>query len=113
MASSEGAVQKAGTALAGLALASGLLMPFAADAGFQFPPIDKTDKNRCQFKSSAIGQANAARDKLYDLRECPMEGKNATGFDVAGAIMVGGDFSKVNFKEATMSKVYANEAKFD
>lgn len=27
---------------------------------------------RCMFKSSAMGQANAARDKLYDLRECDM-----------------------------------------
>lgn len=28
--------------------------------------------SRCAFKSSAMGQANAARDKLYDLRECDM-----------------------------------------
>ncbi len=28
--------------------------------------------SRCVFKSSAMGQANAARDKLYDLRECDM-----------------------------------------
>ena len=31
-----------------------------------------TPVNRCAFKSSAMGQANAARDKLYDLRECDM-----------------------------------------
>jgi uncharacterized protein YjbI with pentapeptide repeats len=77
-----------------------------------------------QFKSSAMGQANAARDKLYDLRECPMSGKDATGADIAGmrtypwppqtlshsrlrtgAIMAKGDFSKVKFKDAMMSKV--------
>lgn len=43
-----------------------------ADGGttkFSLPPISQA-KDRCTFKSSAMGQANAARDSLYDLREC-------------------------------------------
>lgn len=36
---------------------------------FSLPPVSQA-KDRCEFKSSAMGQANAARDKLYDLREC-------------------------------------------
>ena len=60
-----------------------------------------------------MGQANAARDSLYDLRECPMSGTSAEGFDISGALLAKGDFSKVNFKEAQLSKVYAPEAKFD
>ena len=39
---------------------------------FSLPPINYSQKDRCSFKSSTIGQANAARDKLYDLRECDM-----------------------------------------
>ena len=35
---------------------------------FKLPPIDFADKSRCTLSSSNIGQANAARDKLYDLR---------------------------------------------
>merc|ERR1719382_700060 len=63
--------------------------------------------------SSAMGQANAARDALYDLRECPMAGAKAGGFDLSGALMADGEFSKVDFKEAQLSKVYAPGAKFD
>ena len=51
-----------------------------------------------------MGQANAARDALYDLRECPMSATSAEGFDISGALMASGDFSKVNFKEAQLSK---------
>lgn len=36
---------------------------------FSLPPVSQA-KDRCVFKSSAMGQANAARDSLYDLREC-------------------------------------------
>lgn len=51
-----------------------------------------------------MGQANAARDKLYDLRECSMVGADAAGFDISGALLAKGDFSKVNFKETQLSK---------
>lgn len=37
-----------------------------------FPSFHERSCCRCVFKSSAMGQANAARDKLYDLRECDM-----------------------------------------
>lgn len=60
-----------------------------------------------------MGQANAARDSLYDLRECKMSGTSAAGFDISGALLAKGDFSKVDFTESQLSKVYAPEAIFD
>ena len=60
-----------------------------------------------------MGQANAARDSLYDLRECPMSGTDAAGFDISGALLANGDFSKTNFKETQFSKVYGAGANFD
>lgn len=32
-----------------------------------------------------MGQANAARDSLYDLRECKMAGSDASTFDMCAA----------------------------
>ena len=46
---------------------------------FRLPPINLSDKNRCVLNSSAMGQANAARDSLYDLRQCNLSGAVATG----------------------------------
>ena len=111
------APQLAAAALSALLLLPGLgpVPPALADGDtkeFKFPPIDRANKDRCKWTSSAMGQANAARDSLYDLRQCPMSGKNAAGFDISGAIMADGDFSNTNFKEAQLSKVYAPEAKF-
>jgi hypothetical protein len=51
---------------------------------FKFPPIDFGDKDRCKLNSSTIGQANAARDKLYDLRQCQLSGLKAIGYDLSG-----------------------------
>lgn len=51
---------------------------------FKFPPIDKSDTNRCILKGSNMGQANAARDKLYDLRQCQLSGVKAIGYDLSG-----------------------------
>ena len=52
---------------------------------FKFPPIDYSDVNRCILKGgSSMGQANAARDKLYDLRQCKLSGADATGYDLSG-----------------------------
>merc|ERR1719353_1800998 len=93
-----------------------MLPAFAAESeqlNYKFPPIDRTKKDRCQFSGSAMGQANAARDSLYDLRECQMQGGSAAGFDISGALLAKGDFSKVNFVETQLSKVYAPEANFD
>jgi len=84
-------------------------MPSYADGQtkeFKLPPIDFKDKSRCTLSSSAIGQANAARDKLYDLRECKLSGEKAAGFDLSGVIMTKTDVSKVDFKEAYFSKGY-------
>jgi uncharacterized protein YjbI with pentapeptide repeats len=75
-------------------------------AKFKLPPIDISDKNRCNLNSSSMGQANAARDKLYDLRQCKLVGANAQGFDLSGVIMTDTDVSKANFKEAYFSKAY-------
>jgi len=52
---------------------------------FKFPPIDFSDKQRCVLKSSSMGQANAARDSLFDLRQCQLAGVKAAGFDLSGA----------------------------
>jgi len=95
----------------------GPIPPAIADVGedinYRFPPIDRTKKDRCKLLSSAIGQANAARDSLYDLRECKLAGSNAATYDLSGALMAEGDFSKSNFKEAQLSKVWAPGAIFD
>jgi uncharacterized protein YjbI with pentapeptide repeats len=42
-----------------------------------------------------------------------MENKDAKKYDIAGAIMLEGNFAGVNFKEVTMSKVLAQKANFD
>jgi len=118
------ALRPAAQTAAAFALSSLLLLPLGgvvppalADGDtkeFKFPPIDrKNDKQRCQFSGSAMGQANAARDSLYDLRECKMTGASAAGFDISGALLAKGDFSNVDFKEAQLSKVYAPNANFD
>ena len=60
-----------------------------------------------------MGQANAARDSLYDLRECQMDKSDASSFDLSGALMANGVFSNANFKETQLSKVYAPGANFD
>ena len=70
------------------AMAGSLLLPMTADAGFQLPPIDKNEKNRCEFKNSAMGQSNAAKDKLYDLRECDMSGQVETLRDLSVSVSV-------------------------
>ena len=46
-----------------------------------------------------MGQANGARDKLYDLRECKLTGQSGAGKDMSGAIFSEADFSGVDFKE--------------
>lgn len=56
----------------------------ALDQQYKLPPIDRKDTNRCQLVSSSIGQANAARDKLYDLRECDLRGQSGAGKDLSG-----------------------------
>lgn len=94
--------------IVGLSLLSAPL-PAMADGQtekFKLPPIDFTDKSRCSLSSSTIGQANAARDKLYDLRQCKLSGADAPGFDLSGVIMTDTDVSKANFKEAYFSKGY-------
>jgi len=47
----------------------------ALEQQYKLPPIDRSDKSRCELRSSSMGQANAARDKLYDLRECDLKGQ--------------------------------------
>ncbi|KAJ1623269.1 hypothetical protein T492DRAFT_599762 [Pavlovales sp. CCMP2436] len=80
---------------------------------YKFPPIDSKKVGRCKFVSSAMGQANAARDSLYDLRECQMDQGNAQGFDISGALMASGSFKGADFKTAQLSKVYGPGANFD
>ena len=42
---------------------------------YKLPPIDRKDPDRCLLSTSNMGQANAARDKLFDLRECDLKGQ--------------------------------------
>ena len=53
-----------------------------------------------------MGQANAQRDKLYDLRQCNLSGKDASGFDLSGVIMKDTDVSNTKFVESQFSKGY-------
>eukprot|EP00537_Pseudo-nitzschia_pungens_P014036 CAMPEP_0172386838 /NCGR_PEP_ID=MMETSP1061-20121228/4287_1 /TAXON_ID=37318 /ORGANISM="Pseudo-nitzschia pungens, Strain cf. pungens" /LENGTH=241 /DNA_ID=CAMNT_0013116325 /DNA_START=48 /DNA_END=773 /DNA_ORIENTATION=- len=99
-----------------LSLLSAGPLPAFADGQtekFKLPPVDLTDKNRCTLTSSTIGQANAARDKLYDLRQCNLSGQSAVGFDLSGVIMTKTDVSKVNFQDAIFSKGYLRDSNFE
>lgn len=80
---------------------------------FKLPPIDNSDKSRCTLNSSKMGQANAARDKLYDLRECKLSGVKGQEFDLSGVIMSDTDVSKANFRDAQFSKGYLRNSNFD
>lgn len=100
------------------ALAASVLLPFfvmpsyALNQQYKLPPIDRRDPNRCTLVSSSMGQANAARDKLYDLRECNLQGQSGAGKDISGFIGSEADFSGVDFKEAQLSKGFARYSKF-
>mmetsp|Transcript_164 Transcript_164/g.415 ORF Transcript_164/g.415 Transcript_164/m.415 type:complete len:252 (+) Transcript_164:72-827(+) len=80
---------------------------------FKLPPIDYSDKSRCTLSSSKMGQANAARDKLYDLRECDLRNAKAAEYDLSGVIMTKTDVSGANFKEAQFSKGYLRDSNFE
>lgn len=62
------------------------IMEKNANFVYKLPPIDRKNLDRCKLLSSSIGQANAARDALYDLRECDIRGQNAEGKDQSGMI---------------------------
>jgi len=87
-------------------------VPAASAQEYRLPPIDRKDPNRCVLQSSSMGQANAARDKMYDLRECDLKGQSGEGKDMSGVIGSEADFSGVSFKEAQISKAYARNSKF-
>lgn len=80
--------------------------------GVAYPPINRKDKARCTYVGSAMGQANAARDKLLDLRECQMAGASAADKDIAGVLMLDGNFEKGDFTNTIMSKTIAERANF-
>lgn len=67
---------------------------------YKLPPIDRKNLDRCKLLSSSIGQANAARDALYDLRECDIRGQNAEGKDQSGMIA-----SDVSVEHIILAKV--------
>eukprot|EP00933_Yihiella_yeosuensis_P005565 TRINITY_DN110104_c0_g1_i1.p1 TRINITY_DN110104_c0_g1~~TRINITY_DN110104_c0_g1_i1.p1 ORF type:complete len:267 (-),score=40.23 TRINITY_DN110104_c0_g1_i1:254-1054(-) len=87
--------------------------PAEAQRRVAYPPIDKKDKKRCRWRSSAFGQANAQRDKLFDVRECKLSDTQAGEKDMAGMLMGNGEFRNVNFTGATLTKAVANNAVFD
>ena len=94
----------AGNSIIAIGLTVVPLSSHALEQQYKLPPIDFKDKNRCQFISSNMGQANAARDKLNDLRQCDMRSQSAEGKDLSGIIAADADFSGVNFKETQISK---------
>eukprot|EP00900_Chrysochromulina_parva_P012881 jgi/Chrpa1/21594/Chrysochromulina_OHIO_Genome00003800-RA len=100
-------------ALSGLLLLPtiGVVPPALADGDtkeFRFPPIDRAKKDRCKFVSSAMGQANAARDSLYDLRECVMTDSSAAKFD--GADFSNGIVDRAFFKGSSFRGTIFNNA---
>lgn len=99
-------------AISALTITTHSLSCFSIDQQYKLPPIDYKDTNRCVLSSSSMGQANAARDKLYDLRECDLRGQNGAGKDMSGMIGGSADFTGVNFKEAQISKAFARNSKF-
>eukprot|EP00179_Madagascaria_erythrocladioides_P029872 CAMPEP_0198327520 /NCGR_PEP_ID=MMETSP1450-20131203/14757_1 /TAXON_ID=753684 ORGANISM="Madagascaria erythrocladiodes, Strain CCMP3234" /NCGR_SAMPLE_ID=MMETSP1450 /ASSEMBLY_ACC=CAM_ASM_001115 /LENGTH=231 /DNA_ID=CAMNT_0044031567 /DNA_START=48 /DNA_END=743 /DNA_ORIENTATION=- len=78
----------------------------------RLPPINKAKKDRCSPSSSAMGQANAARDELLDLRECDLRSKDLRGYDIAGALMQDANLQGADLTEAVMSKAFAVRANF-
>ncbi|KAL7529289.1 hypothetical protein ACHAWF_002920 [Thalassiosira exigua] len=108
----------AGVASLSLLAATLLLSPLPSHADgqtkeFKLPPIDYSDKSRCVLNSSKMGQANAARDKLYDLRECSLSGVKGGEYDLSGVIMAKTDVSNGKFREAQFSKGYLRDSNFD
>ncbi|GAX24208.1 hypothetical protein FisN_4Lh300 [Fistulifera solaris] len=94
-------------------LFSGAALADGQTSKFKLPPIDYSDPNRCVLKSSSIGQANAARDKLYDLRACTIPQQKAVGYDLSGVITTKTDLRKSNFQDAQFSKAYLHDSIFD
>lgn len=84
----------------------------SANNTVRLPPIDRTDAKRCEPASSAIGQANAARDKLLDLRECDLRGRDLSEFDISGALMSDANLGGAKLVGAQLSKSYAPSASF-
>ena len=91
-----------------------LILPAISNAEFRLPPIDQRipKDERCVLSSSTIGQANAARDKLFDLRECNLQGQEGAGKDMSGMIAIDAVFDGVNFKEGQISKGYIKKSSF-
>uniref|UniRef100_A0A7S2WDI2 Uncharacterized protein n=1 Tax=Rhizochromulina marina TaxID=1034831 RepID=A0A7S2WDI2_9STRA len=108
------AVGMGGLALGGaeVAMAAGNEATSATGITYKLPPVDSAKKDRCMFTTSAIGQANAARDSLLDLRFCDMNGKSAEGFDLSGLIASEAQFENVNFKDAQLSKSFLRDSSF-
>lgn len=80
---------------------------------FRLPPIDFSDKSRCTLNSSKMGQANAARDKLYDLRMCDLSNQDASGYDLSGVIMTKTNMAGTKLIESYFSKGYLHDSNFD
>lgn len=74
------------------------------------PCLMRFRPHSCIVSSSAMGQANAARDSLLDLRECPLSAADLSGFDISGAILTGADLSGANLTGTQMSKSYVYKA---
>lgn len=98
-------------AVAGILTATSLMslgtVPVVWSATARLPPVDASDPNRCILSSSAIGQANAARDKLLDARLCDLHEKDYRGYDISGVLLEGARADGSRFDGAQLSKAYA------
>ena len=79
---------------------------------FKLPPIDQSNPSRCVVKGSAMGQSNAARDSLFDLRECDLTNLSAPDLDLSGVILTKTKLANANFKGAQFSKGYLHDSDF-
>lgn len=95
--------------LCGAAVAS-MLSTAPVIAAPKLPPIDYTVRDRCKPVSSNVGQANAARDSLLDLRECRLPKLDFHG-DLSGALLADSDMSDSDLEGVQLSKAFAQGMK--
>ena len=97
------------------ALATTILLPSpslaltasSTDLAQRPPYMPESDKERCALRSSAIGQADAARDQVIDARQCDLRNRDFTGYDISGAYLEGAKADGSRFDRAMMSKALA------
>lgn len=109
---SQPSVRRFGEAAAVAVAAAALVGSLGAEAALRLPPIDTTNTTRCVPSSSNIGQANAARDSLLDLRDCDLRKYDLSNYDLSGGLLAGANLDGVKLVNSQLSKAYASDAQF-